>query len=354
MRRAALLRQVGPCHSLVTLGHARRASQPEHHIPAVHALHLADVARRWNIGKEALFSGIVDTASLAEPAAQLSIPTLEKLVARARALTGEPALGIHVGMQMRISAHGYLGFAAMAASSVREALELATRFAPTRTTALDLRVEQKGSSASLVLTEHADFGTARDAVLLALTVGIWQIGTALTGRELGGTIDLVIPAPDYASRLGQSLSSLRFGQRDNRLTFDASVLDLPLVMADPVALRLAREQCERALDALGPAPIAGRVRAMLPRRERGFRSLGEVADALGMSTRTLKRRLAEEATSFSDVTEDARRERAMELLQTTELPLDEIAERLGYSDQANFGRAFRRWTGGTPAAFRRR
>jgi AraC-like DNA-binding protein len=71
-----------------------------------------------------------------------------------------------------------------------------------------------------------------------------------------------------------------------------------------------------------------------------------------MSMRTLKRRLAERDTSFSALLDEARREKATLLLRAGELTVDEIGQRLGYSDAANFGRAFRRWTGTSPKAFR--
>lgn len=348
-----MLRQVGTCQSLVTLGQrvARRAE--EHGIPAVHALHLAELVHRWGIAKKELLRGIVAEERLADPEAVLGVATVEKLVARARLLTGEPAIGFHLGLQMRISAHGYLGFAAMASSTLRDAIELASRFAPTRTSALALELVIEGNEASLVVHERADFGTARDAVLLALLVGIWQIGNAVTGRELGGRAQFAFPEPSYAKRLASMAPRAAFARASNCLVFDAALLELPLTMADPVALQLAREQCERALDALGQARVVTRVRELVAKRERGFRSLEEVAAELSLSARTLKRRLAEQGVAFSTLLEEERRDRALLLLRSPELSIDEIADRLGYSDVANFGRAFRRWTGTTPAARRK-
>jgi AraC-like DNA-binding protein len=91
----------------------------------------------------------------------------------------------------------------------------------------------------------------------------------------------------------------------------------------------------------------------MTRNDAGFLSLDETARALGLSARTLKRRLDEEGTSFSAILDEQRRARALLLLRSPELSVDTIAERVGYSDIANFTRAFRRWTGTTPTAFRR-
>jgi len=86
----------------------------------------------------------------------------------------------------------------------------------------------------------------------------------------------------------------------------------------------------------------------------GFRTLDQVAERMHVSVRTLKRRLAEHDTSYSALLDEARRDRATHLLRAGELGVDEIGARLGYSDPANFARAFRRWTGISPRAFRKK
>jgi len=81
--------------------------------------------------------------------------------------------------------------------------------------------------------------------------------------------------------------------------------------------------------------------------------IGSVADALGTSVRTLQRRLSDLDETFTGILETARMTSANRLIANGDLSLNEIAQELGYSDQAHFTRAFRRWTGISPAAFRR-
>jgi AraC-like DNA-binding protein len=121
-----------------------------------------------------------------------------------------------------------------------------------------------------------------------------------------------------------------------------------------VSRQLAYSELERSLEELGgDQDILARVRKLVARASGGFHSLDEVASALHLSTRTLKRRLATQGATYSDLLEEQRRERAMMLLRSPTLSLDEVAEQLGYSDPSNFRRAFRRWTGLSPAAYRR-
>jgi AraC-like DNA-binding protein len=330
-------------------------AREELHLPAVHALHLAELVKRWGAAPGALFDGLgLDEARLADPAARLSIAQVNAVVARARALTGEPGIGIHLGFQMRVSAHGLLGFAAMTAPRVRDALVLAERFAPTRTNALALHLREDRDAASVVLEELGDLGEARDAILFALVVGIWQIGSALTERPLDGSAELAIAEPAYFARFGRGAPRVRFGQPANRLVFARSVLDLPLSMADPAAQRLAMEACERSLAELGErGQLVQSVRAAARTEDGAFRTLDDVASAVGVSPRTLKRKLAAHGVAYSDLVDDERREAALLLVRSPSLSLDEVAEKLGYSDVANFRRAFRRWTGVSPAAYRR-
>jgi AraC-like DNA-binding protein len=332
---------------------------PRASLPAVHLLHLVELLERYSVSQESLFAGLpVDAAQLGEPSARLDIDLVNVLIARARALSGEPGIGVLLGMQMRVSAHGFLGFAAMTAATLGDALELSTRYVPTRTDALGLRLERDGDGdgAALIIDELVDLGEARDAIVLALVVGLATIGTSLSGRLLPGEVELAFPRPSYADRmLGGGRGTLRFDRPDNRLRLPRSVLTTPIALADPTSQRLAREQCERELAALGEgALLLGQVQRLARHDAFTYRSVEQVARLLGLSTRTLKRRLQSQGHSYSGVVDALRRESATSLLRTPELSIEQVAERLGYSDAANFTRAFKRWTGSTPAAYRRR
>jgi AraC-like DNA-binding protein len=131
------------------------------------------------------------------------------------------------------------------------------------------------------------------------------------------------------------------------------VLDAKPTMADPVALRLARERCERILASREPsARVAERVRSLVLQAPDVPVSLHRAARVVGVSARTLKRLLAAEGTTFSAITEEERREQAMLRLRSSDKPVTEIAESLGFANSANFIRAFRRWTGRTPSQYR--
>ena len=316
-------------------------SDEEAFLPAIHALHLAEVAARFRVTQAELFADTgLSEAQLSDPRERISVAMVERLVSRARA-------------HFRIRFGGL--FVAMAASTVGEALDIAARFAPTRTNALALRLNVEGRTAALVIEPRASFGSAEDVVIVALAYGIGQIGRALTGRELHGGADFTFPEPPYFARFRKHISGpVRFDRPAHQLVFDSATLDYPLVMADPSAFRLATEQCERELDALSTvAHLTSKVRSALRRRNHPARSLEETAEVLHVSTRTLKRKLASEGTAFSKLLEEARRERALLLLQSPTLSIEHIAERVGYSDVANFTRAFRRWTGQTPGQMRR-
>jgi AraC-like DNA-binding protein len=328
----------------------------ERAFPSSHALHLVELVKRWGVSGRDLLEGFDRRVEdLSDPNGTLTLQEVVGLVERARVLTREPALGFYFGLQMSASAHGYLGFAAMSAATLQRAIELVVQYAPIRTSILAFRLEVGEGSASITIDELFDLGPARDVVLIGILVGIWQIGNALLGREVReSTVDVTFPEPSYYGRLRDLNPRVRFGQAANRLVFDRTLLEAPLVSSDPASLRLAQEECARQLDLRAARlPVAERVRRLVMRRDVGVPSFEDLAEALHISPRTLRRRLAEARISFSKLLDEARRDRALLLLRSPELSTKDVAERVGYSDVANFMRAFRRWTGRTPAAYRR-
>lgn len=325
-------------------------------LPGAYMRELVELAARWDVPAEVLLDGLpVTLRELGAPATRVPLPVCEAIASRALALTNEPALPLYLGLQMRVSSHGFLGFAAMTASTVREAIELAARYASTRTTAIGIALYVEGDRASLVIEERADLGQMREPLVLGLVAGLWQLGQALTGKPLDGSAECAFPEPPLGAIRSSPLASrIAFDCPANRLVFSAAVLDTPLVSADPVAMELARTQCERELAAIADGSFVGRVRAAIAAQVERAPAVPAIARALHVSTRTLKRRLAEQGTTFSAILDDVRRQRALLLIADRGLSVGEVAARVGYRELPSFTRAFRKWTGMTPVAYRAR
>src|SRR5262245_14962262 len=185
-----------------------------------------ELAGRWNLRPTEILAGLPLTAAeLADPTTRVPLRVCEAIIARAHQLTHEPALALHLGMQMRVSAHGFLGFAAMTAGTVREALELACRFAQTRTTVIGLALYVEGDTASLVIEEKTPLDGLREFFVLALITGLDQLGSALTGRVLEGWAECAFPAPAYLHGLPRT-ENLRFDRAAHRIVFPARELDM--------------------------------------------------------------------------------------------------------------------------------
>jgi len=102
----------------------------------------------------------------------------------------------------------------------------------------------------------------------------------------------------------------------------------------------------------GPGDCLAQVRAVLLGKSGEYPSLEQVAGRLCTSSRTLKRRLQRQGASFQQLLDEVRHREAVRLLENPSLSVEEVASRIGYSSSANFTRAFRKWVGNTPGAFR--
>ena len=327
-------------------------------IPGVYGLLLLDVVSRWGYSAETLFAPFhLNSELLADPNYRMPNALANELVKHALKITGESTLGYHLGNQMRISIHGFIGYAIMTASNATEALILANRFIQLRMPFLQLYFSTFGEKATLQLQCDINIEPLRTEIIMALTIGIMSMAKALTGCDVSDSqIDFDFPKPEGFERFMAKFPhhQFRFDQPHLVLSFNKQYLGNKLVHADPIASQIAINQCETELSAFGERHrLAMRVRDILTHSEQHYLSIEAVAERLHMSDRTLKRQLATEGTSFSTLVDEVRYRHATSLLSRTDFTLEQIADELGYSDVANFSRAFKRWSGRSPSNWRK-
>lgn len=326
--------------------------------PSVHPMYarlLCGELRRRGIAPEQMLQGSGLTwDALHTGQAFLSLAQLQRLVTSALALSGDPALGLSVGLSTELSSHGALGFAAVSADTLGQVLRLLPRFSALRLKVVSFELDAEADPASLVLLERLPDPDLRAYVLGHVTGAVLRLLQSVTGHPDAPGLVLDWPLPDglQAEALRRAVPQLRTAAPVWRLSFPRALLALPTLAPDPQAHRLALQLCEQQLAHNQQGSLAQRVRLRLLACEGQFPRVEAMAELERVSARTLIRRLGEEGMRYQTLLDHTRADLACWWLAQTRLPVEEVATRLGFADPSNFSRTFRRWCGQTPRAYR--
>ena len=167
-------------------------------------------------------------------------------------------------------------------------------------------------------------------------------------------INLAYPeADDFGLPADEIGCTLSFANTTNEIIFRSTWLDQAANLGNRTTYPMVVALCDELLDDLkSRVGIAGEIRALLIRDIVNPPTLGAIATLLNVSDRSLRRQLREQGISFRGLLDELRMQIALKYLRTTTLANDDIALALGFSDAANFRRAFRRWTNKSPSEIR--
>ncbi|AWI54770.1 AraC family transcriptional regulator [Aquabacterium olei] len=296
----------------------------------------------------------LDEVWLAQADGALPYPAFHALLSDAHASTGEPALGLLVGERLRINTHGMLGYAALNSSTLRQALVLFERFVPVRTTLVTVRHAVVADTVQVQIEPARPLDGLEQLVIEAVMLTVKNLIDHITlGACAVRQVCFDGPAPAHAA-LASSMfrCEVRYGAGWHGLVLPLADIDRPLSTADPASFEEAARICQRELDRRdAEASMSNRVRRLLLDKPTGFPSLVVTARLFNMTPRTLHRRLQDEGTTFARLLDEVRHRLAVQHMKAGQLTLQDIAFHLGYTDPANFRRAFKRWEGVAPSAY---
>lgn len=300
-------------------------------------------------------------ADLGEPPAPterfVALKRWQALLQRARELDPGPKATFTLRLARGIAPRhfGIVGFAALASSTLAEALQRLERH---HRAIYDVNLAQVRSCAEgLCIEWGVERGRPGALVDETAIAALMQLTREFTGRPVRAlAVDFVNPRPadvrPYEDFFG---GPVRFSQPSTRVVLAARDLALPLRGADAALLALLDAQAERLLQEVAAVtgPVAVWRQALVGLIRSGRTQLADLADSLQMSPRSLQRRLADHGHSFQTLLSQTRQQLAEAYLRDASVELAEVALLLGYSEQSAFTRAFRQWTGQAPLQWRR-
>lgn len=291
---------------------------------------------------------------------KVSLNQVLQVCRNAAKLSRDPHFAFHAGLRFHVSTFGMYGFALLSCTSHRLAVSIATRYQLLATPLVELsfREEHGRGIWSFVprLQPSEPSGVAR--FVIPLTLGILLsvqrelLGTSFAPSEVHVPLAAHGEAAFYEQMLG---CRVRFDCPQSEFIFPAAWLDRPKDLGNALAQQETVKLCDELMEQLRlRAGIAGQVREFLLEGHMRPTRCPAVAKHLHMTERTLRRKLREERTSFRKLVDELRMHLALKYLRDTDLTIQEIAHAVGFSEDASFRHAFRRWSKVPPRRFRAR
>lgn len=287
--------------------------------------------------------------------ADARITTQQELQVCANAVARREEIGLELGRRMHVSCYGMLGYALLSSATLGDALRLALRYPALLGTVFSLRLIEDGQRVWLSASDYADSLAMASFNAEFCLVSLKTICEDLLGQPLPLlAARFAQPAPGYHGLYAETFDCpLGFAARDNAFAFERRWLDTPLPLADPITHKAMSERCRQLnLEFTGRQAWLGRIRQLLLQQLDAAPGLEGLARQMNCSSRTLRRHLQLLGSSYQQILDSLRFERAKQLLAEDQMPIYRIAETLGFSETASFRHAFQRWSGVAPSHFR--
>jgi AraC-like DNA-binding protein len=294
---------------------------------------------------------------LAEQSRRIAAQAQMRFLDLASRALADPRFGFHLAQTFDLRECGIIYYLMAASRDRRQALSHLTRYLAVCNESLQLHVASSGDQTLVRVTYRLSRHTDRQFA---------EWGSVVLVRALRELTDLKLNLQQVAyvhERTGDTSEYERFfqcpvlfGAEYDCIALADTTLDSPLHSSDQFLLRVLVSYCEEALAkrTAGSAGIKAMIENAIARRlPNGLAQADSIAEELGLSTRTMARRLAEEGTNFAAVLDRLRRDLALRYLEERDLTLNQIAWLLGYAEVTSFNHAFRRWTGQSPSGARR-
>lgn len=272
---------------------------------------------------------------------------------------------IEYGRSMNIGTHGALGIAIQGAKNLLEASALFTQFISIRASVREAETIVDGKTFRLRMVNKAgadplreEFAneTVRHFFELATFVNLENLGRQfLSHADLEGCsiINLTIEEPpNFPHQILEDTLKVQFNQPHIELCIPIEWTEIPFPSGNSALAQAATDRCESQLEELTPKDLILEIKERIRSAQAPKPKLEEMAAQLFMSTSTLQRRLKEQSTTYQKIKAEVRLDEAKTLLTNPNIKLEEISDRVGFSDASNFTKSFKSWTGLTPKEFR--
>lgn len=319
--------------------------------------HLVEVAQSHGASLGACLEGSgIGPATIDDSEAEIALEQEVRVIRNViGALPRVPGLALEAGIRYQLTDFGIWGYALFSSRSLREALMLALRYLDLSAIFGELSVRETADELHLHLDYSKVPAEVRQFLIERDTAAILRVQRLVDPRPAPPLcVYFEFPRPAYADRFQAVFGKMpEFGAGKTVFVLDRKVADQPLPQANEATARMCEAECQKLLARRrARSGTSARVRDIILRRPAQAADMEVVAAELCMTSRTLRRHLADENTSFRALRDEVLMTLAEELIGTAHMKLAEVAERLGYSDAAAFSHAFKRWKGVTPGAAR--
>ena len=264
-------------------------------------------------------------------------------------------LGLIIGLRYHISSYGMLGLAAMTAPDLYGCYQRFFDHIVMTWTYFRFIMYDEGEYGVMEMEPLRDLGDAYTFMRDRDISASYLIACEALGRRLPlSRVQLKQQNSDYEEHYAKIFQApIEFSAPREAMVFDKKWFDEPLHRADLATSKVFASQCEPISAVLrNEYNLTEHIRAMVLNWEEAPKTLEEVAEVLHITPRTIQRKLNAAGTSYKELVEEVRTNTAIEYLRSTNMSIEAIASKVGYSDSSSFSHGFKRATGKTPSAFR--